>query len=93
VIWAVQGKIADAIAEYQTAIRLDPKNAKPHYNLATLYLSTASAKTGLDRKTQLNTACGEFMLGAALAPSDPIFPTGMHDVDSLFNAEGHCPPV
>lgn len=36
-IWRDRGKLDDAIAEYQTAIHLDPKNAFPRNNLANIW--------------------------------------------------------
>ena len=42
-----RGCVADAIAEYQAAVRIDPQIADVHYNLARLYQQTGNSQAAL----------------------------------------------
>ena len=81
-VYYTQHKLADAIAEYKTAMALDPKLAQPHGNLGVVYVD----------QQRLDDACQAYAEASKLAPDDPVFPARMHDVDSLMNGRGHCPP-
>jgi tetratricopeptide (TPR) repeat protein len=73
VLLAIPGRVPDAIAEYQTALRLKPDWAEAHYNLAMIlsrtpgYLSEAIAeyKTAIRIKPKLTQA--HYNLAATLA--------------------------
>jgi tetratricopeptide (TPR) repeat protein len=55
------GKPDEAITEYKEAIRLDPKNASAHYNLAIVYL----------KKKDNTSAIAELRQAAKLSPDWP----------------------
>ncbi|MDP8246559.1 MAG: tetratricopeptide repeat protein [Candidatus Tritonobacter lacicola] len=44
--YEAQGDYERAIAEYRTAIRMDPSSAQGHYNLGAAYFATSKLKTG-----------------------------------------------
>jgi tetratricopeptide (TPR) repeat protein len=54
----MQGRLDDAIKEYQMAIKLDPNYADAHYNLGLAY-----QKTG-----RLDDAVKEYQIAASLKP-------------------------
>lgn len=57
-----QGKIVEAIAEFQKAIRLDPKYAPARANIAYAY----------DRQERMEEAVTEYQKAAELEPKNPI---------------------
>jgi len=56
------GKLDRAVAEYQTAIRLNPNFADAHFNLA----------TALDHRGQFDPAVSEYLEAIRLAPSNTL---------------------
>ena len=88
----IQGKLDDAAAGYREAIYFDPQLATAYYNLGLALRRLAhSSPDALDRARRLRDACGAFMQGASLAPTDPNYPAGMRDIDMLLNGKGRCP--
>jgi len=94
IVYYDQHKLEMAIAEARAAIQRDPKLAAPHYVLGIALRGTAvSSGTGAEREKRLEDACRAFSEGSKLAPHDSNFPARMHDIDSLMNGHGHCPPT
>jgi tetratricopeptide (TPR) repeat protein len=89
-----QHKPEMAIAEYQKAIELDPTDAPAYYNLG-LSLRDAATSSGTDEQKAnwLKEACQAFEEGGKLAPDAPDYLARTHDIDSLMNGRGHCPPT
>lgn len=59
IVYAEQDRKPEAQAEFETAVKLDPKNVNGHYRLARLYKSmgiTARAKAEFDKTNGLNKA-------------------------------------
>ena len=59
--WGAGGEYDRAIADYNQAIRLDPKGAKAYYNRGMAW----------DKKRSLKAALADFKMHSQLAPSDP----------------------
>src|SRR6266436_4636645 len=94
IVYYDQHKLEMAIAEARAAIQRDPKLAAPHYVLGIALRDTAvSSGTDAEREKRLEDACRGFLEGSKLAPHDSNFPARMHDIDSLMNGHGHCPPT
>src|SRR6266436_6537876 len=94
IVYYDQHKLEMAIAEARAAIQRDPKLAAPHYVLGIALRDTAvSSGTDAEREKRLEDACRAFLEGSKLAPHDSNFPARMHDIDSLMNGHGHCPPT
>ena len=65
IIYADEGRKEDAKTQFETAIKLSPKNVNAHYRLGRLYRSmgrTADAKVELDKANSLNKAEDERLL-------------------------------
>ena len=89
-----QHKLEMAIDEYQKAIELDPKLAPAQYNLGiALRDIAASSSMDTERAKRLEDACRAFEEGSKLALDDSGFPARMHEIDSLMQGHGHCPPT
>ena len=59
--WANKGDFDRAIADFDQAIQLDPKNTKAYYNRGMAW----------EKKRSLQAALADFKVHAQLAPSDP----------------------
>ncbi len=59
--WGTRGDLDRAIADYNQAIRLDPKDTKAYYNRGIAW----------EKKRSLQAALADFKVHAQLAPSDP----------------------
>lgn len=65
VIYAARGRNADAVAQFQQAIRLAPNDVNAHYRLARLYRTmgrTADANDEFQKSRTLNKAADEHLL-------------------------------
>jgi hypothetical protein len=78
-------------------IHIDSKLATADYNLGLALRDTAISSTaGEERAKLLEDACRAFAEGSKLAPDAAKcagYADRMHEIDSLMNGRGHCPPT
>jgi tetratricopeptide (TPR) repeat protein len=88
-----QGKAEEAIAEYRTAIALDPKSADANYEIGVLLRDRATPNIPLAmRYAMLTEACEHFVTGAQIASSDKDYSSAMRSIERRLPKGKHCPP-
>jgi tetratricopeptide (TPR) repeat protein len=74
--WGSRGDLDRAIADYNQAIRLDPKDTKAYYNRSMAW----------EKKRSLQAALADFEMHLQLAPSDPDGLTAVKRVSKELSA-------